>query len=222
LVSSLYPNEAHNPGYGQLYIFDSAEATTKRLENQSNQGCMVEVMQQLDEMLRQVNPFAESHKQMHHITQANPTMNVCTVFMEDLDLDKRSYNAPTSRTEVAAVFVGEDGEPPTNRDISTYPTGDCCRCIVLLNKNGDPMVYLLLFLCREVGWRKELKHIEERRTTRRVRLTHLQIFAYRLALRPGFSLIHSSGKLFQQYVVDVYVKTEGSRLNYLRHNQKDL
>jgi hypothetical protein len=27
LVSPLYPNEAKKPGYGQLYIFDSAEAT---------------------------------------------------------------------------------------------------------------------------------------------------------------------------------------------------
>jgi hypothetical protein len=51
------------------------------------------------------------------------------VFMEDPDLDKRRYNAPTSRTEVAAIFVGEDREPPANRHISTYPTDDCCRSI---------------------------------------------------------------------------------------------
>jgi len=58
LVSLLYANEANNPGYGQsLYVFDSAEATTKLLLKQSNQRCMSEV--QLDEMLRQVNPFAE-------------------------------------------------------------------------------------------------------------------------------------------------------------------
>jgi hypothetical protein len=29
---------ANKPGYGQLYIFDSSEATTKRRENQSNHG----------------------------------------------------------------------------------------------------------------------------------------------------------------------------------------
>jgi hypothetical protein len=45
LVSPLYPNEANKPEYGQLYIFDSDEATTKLLENQSNQRCMAEVMQ---------------------------------------------------------------------------------------------------------------------------------------------------------------------------------
>jgi hypothetical protein len=47
-------------GYEQLFTFESAETTTKRLETRSNRGRMVEVKQRLDEMLRQVNPFAES------------------------------------------------------------------------------------------------------------------------------------------------------------------
>jgi hypothetical protein len=40
LVSPLHPDETNKPGYGQLYIFDSAEATTKKKqrENQSYQG----------------------------------------------------------------------------------------------------------------------------------------------------------------------------------------
>lgn len=33
--------------------------------------------------------------------------------------------------------------------------------------------------------------------------------------------MHSSGKLFQQYIVDSYVKTEGSSLNMIRNNLKD-
>jgi hypothetical protein len=34
--------------------------------------------------------------------------------------DCRRYNEPT-RSEVAAVFVGEDGAPPGERDIAVYP-----------------------------------------------------------------------------------------------------
>jgi hypothetical protein len=48
----------------QLYILDSAEATTKRPENQSKLVCTAEVMQRLAETLRQANPFAESHKRL--------------------------------------------------------------------------------------------------------------------------------------------------------------
>jgi hypothetical protein len=42
LVLPLYPDEANKPGFGRLHVFDSAEAKTKRLENQSDQGCMAE------------------------------------------------------------------------------------------------------------------------------------------------------------------------------------
>jgi hypothetical protein len=48
LVSPLYPKEVNKPGYGQLYIFSSAEAATKELENQSNQGCKAEVMHRFE------------------------------------------------------------------------------------------------------------------------------------------------------------------------------
>jgi hypothetical protein len=44
-------------GYGKLHIFDSTEAATERHEYQSNQGCLAEVIQMQDEMLRQVNQF---------------------------------------------------------------------------------------------------------------------------------------------------------------------
>ncbi|UYV70293.1 hypothetical protein LAZ67_7002421 [Cordylochernes scorpioides] len=44
-------------------------------------------------------------------------------------------------------------------------------------------------------------------------------YSYRLAIRPGFSPIHYGRRLFQQYVVDAYVKTEGNRLNYIHQNQ---
>jgi hypothetical protein len=67
LVSPPCPNEANKPGYGQLYIFDCAKATTERLENQSNRGRMAEVMQRLDEKLRQVNPVAESYKRIQQM-----------------------------------------------------------------------------------------------------------------------------------------------------------
>jgi hypothetical protein len=50
------------PGNGQLRIFDSAEATTRQLESQSNQGYMAEIVKRLDNILRQADPFVESCK----------------------------------------------------------------------------------------------------------------------------------------------------------------
>ncbi|GBO03346.1 hypothetical protein AVEN_171029-1 [Araneus ventricosus] len=84
------------------------------------------------------------------------------------------------------------------------------------------MTYPLLFPRGECSWNTGMEHVEERRTAKRTRVTQLQYYAYRLSQRNGFSILHNSGKLFQQYIVDAYVKTEGSRLHFLRQNQKDL
>lgn len=49
-----------------------------------------------------------------------------------------------------------------------------------------------------------------------------ELYAHRLAIRSGFSIIHRAGKLFQQYVVDAYVKVEGCRLDCIEDNQSEL
>ncbi|GBM39879.1 hypothetical protein AVEN_250204-1 [Araneus ventricosus] len=122
MVSPVCSNERNRPGYGQLYISDSNEARNRRVEN--NQACLHSVMEKLDALLRSINPYAESYLQMHHLMQSNPAVNVKMVFMEHPDLDLRRYNAPTSSTEVAAIFVGDDVEPPANRDICIYPVAN--------------------------------------------------------------------------------------------------
>ncbi|GBM84770.1 hypothetical protein AVEN_118893-1 [Araneus ventricosus] len=159
---------------------------------------------------------------MRRLVQEHPTTSVKMVFLEDKNLDMRRYNAPTLCTEVAAIFVGDNGEPPANRDICVYPVGDTCQSISPLNQCCDPMTYPLLFPRGECSWNTGMEHVEERRTAKRTRVTQLQYYAYRLSQRNGFSILHNSGKLFQQYIVDAYVKTEGSRLHFLRQNQKDL
>ena len=50
----------------------------------------------------------------------------------------------------------------------------------------------------------------------------LQYYSYRLSIRTTFNVIHHGGKLFQQYLVDAYVKTEGTRLDWIRRNQRQL
>ncbi|GBO21877.1 hypothetical protein AVEN_60835-1 [Araneus ventricosus] len=140
----------------------------------NNQACLHSVMEKLDALLRSINPFDESYLPMHQLIQSNPAVNVKMVFMKHPDLDLLRYNAPTSRTEVAAIFVGDDGEPPANRDICIYPVPDSCKNISPLNQCRDPMVFPLLFPHGEYGWNSNMEHVEERRPAKRVRVTQLQ------------------------------------------------
>ncbi|GBM79998.1 hypothetical protein AVEN_215011-1, partial [Araneus ventricosus] len=130
---------------------------------------------------------------MYRLVQEHPTTSVKMVFLEDKNLDMRRYNAPTLCTEVAAIFVGDNGEPPANRDICVYPVGDTCQSISPLNQCCDPMTYPLLFPRGECSWNTGMEHVEERRTAKRTRVTQLQYYAYRLSQRNGFSILHNSG-----------------------------
>ncbi|KAG5542824.1 hypothetical protein RHGRI_015805 [Rhododendron griersonianum] len=54
-------------------------------------------------------------------------------------------------------------------------------------------------------------------------VTAREFYAYRFQIRPKInSIILESGRLLQQYAVDMYVKIETSRLDYFRHNQDEI
>nr|XP_042902994.1 uncharacterized protein LOC122270292 [Parasteatoda tepidariorum] len=51
-----------------------------------------------------------------------------------------------------------------------------------MNPCIDPMVYPLLFPQGDFGWHAGMEHVQERRTAKRIRVTQLQYYAYRLAI----------------------------------------
>jgi hypothetical protein len=53
-LATIFKQE-NKPVFGQLYILDSAEGTTKRLENQRNLKYMAEIMRRVSERLRRFN-----------------------------------------------------------------------------------------------------------------------------------------------------------------------
>ena len=53
-------------------------------------------------------------------------------------------------------------------------------------------------------------------------ITHLQHYAYRLAIRSEFSILHHSCKLFLMYILDAWLTVEGERLKWLQLNQNKL
>ena len=118
--------------------------------------------------------------------------------------------------------MGNDGAPPGKHDIVVYPNDKPLHNISYLNKHCDPMLYPLLFPSGQLGWDPSLQHNPQFATTCRNKVTQLQFYSFHLAIREQFSAIHQAGKLFQQYVVDAYVKTEAERLTFISTHQKQL
>ena len=75
------------------------------------------------------------------------------------------------------------------------------------------------------GWHVNMTHnIASTSTTTvsRIKITMLQYASYRLAIRNDFSVLHNSQKLFLQWIVDMYVRIEGTRLNFRKSSRRSL
>ncbi|XP_035700915.1 uncharacterized protein LOC110861863 [Folsomia candida] len=220
LTSNMHPENGRR-SFPQMYVLDSSIAAEERMQISANRNCSALVMKNLDEEIRQINPFAGAFKMMNEyedqIKHTYGSEAACSVRMYIQDTKPNAeqhsarYNAPRAN-EIAIVFASSDGAPPSNRDICIHPKGKSLINIHQLNPNCDPMSYVLLFPHGDKGWT----------TTDRTKYSQLQFYSFRLSVREEFSPIFYAGKLLQQYIVDAYVKVESSRLDYLRNNQKDL
>ena len=224
----LHPPENNNPCYSQLYIIEGDLAVETRMSQNENQFCRRDTMILLDIILQRVNPYAAAYRHMHEVEQAQIQTaeeeglapQQVTMYLKRGN-DKRRYNEPR-HDEVAAIFIGNDGAPPPERDIVVYPKDHTTRNISYRSANADPMVYPILFPCGDQGWYPGMDHTGDNRTAHINKVSLLQFYSFRLAARQAFSPLFYGGKLFQQYIVDAYVRTEASRLDYIRSNQKGL
>jgi len=227
-AGTLHPSPGVKPRYGQMYILEGRQALDARLQDPHNAGCTESTMGIIQGVLETNNTYAVEYKHMHEIEReaagsadisGTPLATVRMVIKRGHD--QRRYNEPR-HDEVAAVFVGDDGAPPVLNDIVIYPRDRPLSNLSYMSANCDPMVYPLLFPRGDLGWVQGTLHVEAKRTPKRQTVTLLQYYAYRIAIREPFSPVHCSGKLFQQYLVDAYVKAEASRLDFLRRNQSTL
>ncbi|XP_065677657.1 uncharacterized protein LOC124818633 isoform X1 [Hydra vulgaris] len=105
------------------------------MEQPGNDGCIHELMQLLQTLINQENPFALAFKNMAEVEdeeirqaalEGRPTSVVRMFLLEGHD--RRRYNLP-SQEEVAIVFVGDNGAPTASREIVIYPRGQPLRTI---------------------------------------------------------------------------------------------
>lgn len=159
----------------------------------------------------------------------NVSREVYLLISVNRDVDIRRFNDATT-TDVAVIFSAVDGEPPFERNMVAFPRNNFgnnqnVRHVSVLDSSLDPLAYPLLFPNGDVGWHTEMfQRLNHHSNAARPRnkVTMLQYASYRLAIRNEFSLLHHSQKLFLQWIVDIYVRIEGTRLHFLRSNQDNI
>ncbi|XP_065664483.1 uncharacterized protein LOC136086136 [Hydra vulgaris] len=142
------------------------------MQQRGNDLCLRDLMFQLQTIITQQSPFALAFKNMaevedEEIRQAAIEGRQAYVVKMSLleEGDRRCYNLP-SHDEVAVVFVGKDGAPPTSREVVIYPRGHPLKIVSSMSANLDPMIYPLFFPRGDAGWHNQLVHNPERATLR--------------------------------------------------------
>ena len=228
-TSALHSKQGESPKYAQLYILDSAQALHERMNNPANYGCIHTVMENLQFILEDINPFSRHYKNMlkfeqEEMQKANqenrPPREYSMTFLRKgvNSIHPGRTNHSTATEEIAAVFHSADGAPPENRDITIHLRSGGLKNISILSRLCDPLCYPLLFPYGDSGWSVDIQ-----KTRGQGHVSQLQWYSFHFAIRDGhFNQFLNAGKLTHQFVVDAYCKTEANRLQWVLKNQSEL
>ncbi|GJS72867.1 uncharacterized protein Tco_0705708 [Tanacetum coccineum] len=184
------------------------------------------------------NPYVHTFRSLGNLGPLDKYRVELTVLVK---VDQRLYNRPTT-SEVADIWV-EGNENITTYKISivVYGRSEYPTHIQPYFACYDPLSYPLFFPNGEAGWHpripKEGVDIRElfddeddvpedeeciNTTTGRKTVTMREYYCYKFQIRPYHSLILFGGRLFQQFVVDTYIKIETSCLQFCEINQSTI
>jgi len=218
--TALYPATKEQSSYGQLFIFDANEATEYRLN--ANTNLDEEFLHTLDNIIRSNNIFAQSYEMMHEEVrnQENLGLNVPNLKMAFLNkkigIDRGRYNVQRTN-EVAAIFsTTADGDIPDCYVTIRNKCDKTLKYVSTMNPNVEPWIYPMYYPHGTQGWHDNIKQINGKRVTRSM---YIQ---YRMAMRDNINIFLIGKRLFQQWLVDNYVKIEKDRINWCKENQKQL
>ena len=224
--TALYPGENDSPSYDQLFIIDPQEATDIRIRNASQ--LHYQTLAMLDKIIRENNIFAQSYEMMNQeihnqqllLNDGNTIPELQLLFTLKSGTNRHRYNFQRAN-EVAAIFsTTADGEIPESYVINKNTKS--LQCVSTMDPNVEPWIYPLFYPYGNQGWHRNLQRISNNSNDNR-RVTRLAYTKYQIAIRPDvFNPFLLGRRLFQQYIVDGYVKIEKDRITYLKDHQKEI
>lgn len=224
-VGSSHPTVPHERNFAQVLFLDTEQAAAELAGRKMNDSCSEELFKKLIEILRNHHPHAKGFRMMYEMEEKERKRaekekregkRVTMVLQARKDQDKNRYQESTAN-EVAVVYVGDEEEIPGKRETIVQQRSGNLRAMHVTDKNCDPMSYPLLFPTGQFGWHPNIGYVRSR--GKRVRVTMREFYCFNLHVRNTFSPLFRAGKLFQQFVVDIWTRVEQNRLDYIRKNQ---
>ena len=229
-TGTLFPNIPCTPTYAQLYFFDPLEALDYRMNR--NDNLQRATMEALQNTLLDINPYKNVFLHAFEILQRIPSTDLSIRILADPSTDLRRYNIPTV-DEIAIILPGQQDHAMDPRDIVLHNRRGNLEFIHDHNSAYVPLHYVLLFPYGTPGWTYGLPHkrtetqegneslMTQNQNTKHI--TQVQFYSYRLHCRENeFPILQYGGRLFQQYVCDVWVSTDQNRLRWVESHQPEL
>ncbi|KAG6732517.1 hypothetical protein I3842_01G182300 [Carya illinoinensis] len=223
-IEDLVPEDGH-PSYLQLYFFNKEHELENRIYDAERLD--PSIIARLMDIL-EVNPYCRFFRTLSNISSLeNHTIRI----RSDIDLDQRVYNAP-SVSQVAAIWTETDNcTEQKGRDIIVFNEAGGSHIVQYYFGCYDPLQYPLLFPFGDSGWHQGIKKVERGTILLNAQALESHFIehsnsAEEFLRKEGqdmyMSILLLSGRLLQQFVVDMYIKIEISRLDYFRSKQHEI
>jgi hypothetical protein len=156
-------------------------------------------------------------------TLNDPNANILLHIMPGQD--QRWYNLPSS--DKVTVILSRDGTAPERQDIVLCPCSDGHSFARINDAHPvySPLHYVLLFPYSDYGWHYDLYHrpipgLDPSPNWNPPCISQTQYSSFCLHTHNSeYSIIHRGGRLFQQYIVDMWASADQTCISYLRFNQ---
>ncbi|KAK9073844.1 hypothetical protein SSX86_006438 [Deinandra increscens subsp. villosa] len=185
--------------YLQLYFYDPDTELDLRLQWPNLDRNITQIIRRV----LSTNPYVHTFRSL---AELGPLDNYRVTLNASVELDQRVYNRPTTSEPYFGCY--------------------------------DPLSYPLFFPNGEEGWHPNIprqgesmtrtdnnednidEEMEETSTSRRrTTVAMREYYCYKFQIRSTDNVLLLGGRLLQQFVVDVYIKLETSRLQYCEQNQ---
>ena len=213
-AGSLLPSDGELPRFAQLYVYDPTLESNQRFKNMTipnsvsnpQKAVMKSLLESVQQVLHQVNPFVKDFKQILDIPEEElENGKIVISATTPVNEHERRYNVPSSLQEVSILME------PGKHDLVLQKRGGELQTISDLNPKGMPMHFTLLFPLGTYGWDPTQKQADGAR-----RVTTREFYAYHLNIREldHENYLQRGCKLFQEWICMAYVHVEDQRLNF--------
>jgi hypothetical protein len=239
-IGSLLPAETADatPVYSQLYLYDPQIALDVRMGYRWNSRLSRDVLGTLQDMLYRHHPATGIYKHAQELMANIPEGQDCELSIYfDPACDKRRYNEPDAASrEISVMIPDEDHQARETQDIIIHLRDGPLKSISDCHPFYPALRYVLLFPKGQLGWYpnipyEEVENVDEpdddedsdENERKQKCVSMAQYYKYRLHIRTeGSHHLFLAGKLFQEYVCEVWAIAEQNRLKYIKTNQKKL